>query len=728
MEPAPGTRLGPYEIVALIGAGGMGRVYKARDTRLDRDVAVKVADERFTDRFLQEARTVAALNHPNICTLHDVGPNYLVMELIDGPTLADRIEQSALAATEIVDIVRQVTAAFEEAHRRGVLHRDLKPGNIMLAGRRHSADAATVKVLDFGLAKVAQSDHDATRTVAGTVMGTPAYMAPEQVEGQALDERSEIFSFGAVLYEMLTRRRAFEGASLVDVLNAVVRSDPAPSNAPPGLDRIVRRCLQKEPAKRYQSMAELRAALETVRHSVSAKPIATTQPSIAVLPFADMSAGKDHEWFSDGLSEEIINALVQIPGLTVIARTSAFAFKGKQEDIRRIADVLGVTHVLEGSVRRAGDRVRITAQLIAADSGAHLWSERYDRNLADVFAIQDEIAHAIATTLQAKLTIVPVPSRRHEPNLPAYEALLKARFHFGRANPESLARSKELLEQAIALDPNYARPHIGLAGHYLLLCAGLGTMPAREAMPRARAACQRALDLDPSLTIANGVLGAVAGVYDYDWSEAERLFRLAMSTEPVPGDVHGMFGFFYLRPIGRPDEAAAPIRRWVQEDPLNFIGRISLAMALAESGDFDDALRELRAVLGLDANHPGALVSQAQIYARQGRNLEALRSAEQGYRPWNPQSIGTLAGLLARQGDLARAETVLEPLKKAPDAYGAPRGLFQFHALSGDLVRAGEWLERAVHQRDPAAPSLAQQHVATGARWPHLARMMNLPS
>jgi serine/threonine protein kinase/Tfp pilus assembly protein PilF len=726
MEPAPGTRLGPYEIVALIGAGGMGRVYKARDTRLERDVAIKVADERFTDRFLQEARTVAALNHPYICTLHDVGPNYLVMELIDGPTLADRIERSNLAAGEAVEIARQVAAALEEAHRRGVLHRDLKPGNIMLAERRGSADAATVKVLDFGLAKVAQSEPDATRTVAGTVMGTPAYMAPEQVEGQTLDERSEVFSFGAVLYEMLTRRRAFEGASLVDVLNAVVRSDPAPSNAPLALDRIVRRCLQKEPAKRYQSMAELRRALETVRDSASPKP-STTQPSIAVLPFADMSAGKDHEWFSDGLSEEIINALVQIPGLTVIARTSAFAFKGKQEDIRRIADVLGVTHVLEGSVRRAGDRVRATAQLIAAATGAHLWSERYDRNLADVFAIQDEIAHAIATTLRAKLTS-PLLPRRYEPNLPAYEALLKARHEWGKANFEALARSKQYTEQAIALDPSYGLAHVALAGYYLLMTAGMGVIAAHDAMPIVRTEGQRALDVDPSLTGAYAVLGAAAGVYDYDWTEAKRLFELAMSREPIPGDVHGTYGYFYLRSIGQPREAAAQIRRWVQEDPLNFIGRISLSMALAESGEFDDAFRELQRVLELDANHPAALVSQAQVHARLGRDAEALACAERGYRPLHPQSVGTLAGLLARSGDIARAATLIEPFKNAPEAYGAPRGLFYFHAFIGDLERAGEWLEKAIHQRDPAAPSLSQHHIASGARWPRLARMMNLPS
>jgi TolB-like protein/tRNA A-37 threonylcarbamoyl transferase component Bud32 len=750
MEPAPGTRLGPYEIVALIGAGGMGRVYKARDTRLERDVAVKVADERFTDRFLQEARTVAALNHPNICTLHDVGPNYLVMELIDGTTLADRIEQSALAATEIVDIARQVTAAFEEAHHRGVLHRDLKPGNIMLAGRRHSADAATVKVLDFGVAKVAQSDHDATRTVAGTVMGTPAYMAPEQVEGQALDERSEIFSFGAVLYEMLTRRRAFEGASLVDVLNAVVRSDPAPSNAPPGLDRIVRRCLQKEPAKRYQSMAELKAALETVRDSVSAKPIATTQPSIAVLPFADMSAGKDHEWFSDGLSEEIINALVQIPGLTVIARTSAFAFKGKQEDIRRIADVLGVTHVLEGSVRRAGDRVRITAQLIAAERGAHLWSERYDRNLADVFAIQDEIAHAIASTLKTKLAARrprprrytpplaiastvetslasrPPAARRYTPALPAYEAYLKARYHWAQATPEALVRSKHYYEQASAIDPEFAAAYVGLADHLLLQAAGMGITPAREAMPAARAAAERALAIDPSLSDAHAVLGAVACSYDYDWNEADRRFQVALAREPVPALARVRYGFFYLGSIGQPDAAVTQLQLALQDDPLNTMFLVVSAGCLLQTGRFDEATDACLKVVSHENNWQAYALLFSTSFLK-GRLVDAATFAEKAYSPSIPVTIGLLAGSLARSGDEARADTLMQPLNSAPERYGAPRGLAAFHFVRGDLERVADWLEKSIEQRDAMAPHFARRWCRNSSRWPELARMMNLP-
>jgi serine/threonine protein kinase len=750
MTLAPGTCLGPYEIVALIGAGGMGRVYRAHDTRLGRDVALKVADERFSDRFSREARTVAALNHPNICTLYDVGPNYLVMELIEGPTLADRVEQAPLTAGEVVAIARQVAAALEEAHRRGVLHRDLKPGNIMLAERRDAADRATVKVLDFGLAKVAQGDPDATRTVVGTVMGTPAYMAPEQVEGQVLDERSEVFSFGAVLYEMLTRRRPFEGVSLVDVLNAVVRSDPAPSKAPPALDRIVRRCLQKEPAKRYQSMAEIRAALEPLRDSVSPKPI-STQPSIAVLPFADMSAGKDHEWFSDGLSEEIINALVHIPGLTVIARTSAFAFKGKQEDIRRIGDVLGVTHVLEGSVRRAGDRVRISAQLIAADSGAHLWSERYDRDMADVFAIQDEIGHAIASTLKTKLaarrarprrsapTLViastvetrrasqPPTARRYTPALPAYEAYLKARYHWAQATPEALFRSKHYYEQAIAIDPEFAAAYVGLADHLVLQAAGMGITPAREAMPAARAAAERALAIDPSLSDAHAVLGAVACSYDYDWIAADRRFQVALAHEPVPALARVRYGFFYLGSIGQPDAAVTQLQLALQDDPLNTMFLVASAGCLLMAGRIDEATDACLKVVSHENNWQASalLVSTSLL---KGRPVDAATFAEKAYSPSIPVTIGLLAGSLARSGDEARADALMEPLIRAPERYGAPRGLAAFHSVRGDLDRVADWLEKSIEQRDAMAPHFARRWCRNSSRWPELAKMMNLPS
>jgi serine/threonine protein kinase len=390
---AAGVCLGPYEILALIGAGGMGEVYRARDSRLNRDVAIKVSQERFSERFRREARAIASLNHPNICALYDVGPNYLVMEYIEGAPL-----RGPLPAESALVVALQIVAALAAAHAKGITHRDIKPGNILVAV--NPGQQPRVTLLDFGLAKVEDEGAPCagptiTQTQPGTVIGTAAYMSPEQASGQTADARSDIFSFGAVLYELLTGRRAFDGGTWVATIAAFLHQEPEPFEAPPDLERAVSRCLRKSPAARFQTAAELKAALEAIDVA------AGRQPSIAELPFANMSGDKEQEYFSDGLAEEILNALAQIPGLKVIARTSSFAFKGQNMDVRRIAAELGVTNILEGSVRKAGDRVRVTAQLIAATDGSHVWSQRYDRLLADVFAIQDELAEAIATASKA---------------------------------------------------------------------------------------------------------------------------------------------------------------------------------------------------------------------------------------------------------------------------------------------------------------------------------------
>ena len=473
-----GTRIGPYEVMSRLGAGGMGEVWKARDMRLERDVAVKVLPQAFaTDvdrirRFQQEARAVAALNHPNICQIHDVGPDYLVLEYVEGSPLC-----GPLPDADARRLALQVASALEAAHKRGLLHRDLKPANVLVTtdGR--------AKLLDFGIAKLVTTD-DMTRTSEGAVVGTAPYMSPEQVQGKTLDGRSDIFSFGSVLYELLSGERAFAGESSADVLSAMLRDTPRPLAASP-LSRIASRCLEKDPSHRYQTMAEVRAALEDVTR---AQPEA--EPSIAVLPFENLSADKDNEYFGDGLAEEIINALTRIPGLKVIARTSAFAFKGKHEDIRRIASALGVATVLEGSIRKSGSRIRVTAQLITAADGSHLWSERYDRELADVFAVQDEIAAAITGALHVKLS----PRRRHTPSLPAYEQYLKALFYAQRWTPDSLAIAKECFEQAIALDPLFALAHAEL-GHLFHRYAIYGLMPPRDGTPaRARGGPARARD------------------------------------------------------------------------------------------------------------------------------------------------------------------------------------------------------------------------------------------
>ncbi len=462
MPLSTGDKLGPYEILAPLGAGGMGEVWKARDPRLDRIVAIKQLKGEHSARFQREAHAIAALNHPHICQIYDVGPDYLVMEYVEGKPLC-----GPLRVEEAVKLALQIAGALEDAHSRGLLHRDLKPGNILVTAK------GAAKLLDFGLAKLmTDSDSEATKTIEGAVMGTAAYMSPEQAQGKSLDERSDIFSFGTVLYEMLSGTRAFSGSSMLDTLNSVVRDDPAPLQSP--ASDIVKRCLAKQPAQRFQSIAEVKAALE----SISMKPT-DPQPSIAVLPFANMGGDKENEYFSDGLAEEIINFLAQIPGLKVTARTSAFAFKGKTEDIRKIAGALGVATILEGSVRRSGSRLRVTAQLINAHDGYHLWSQRYDRDMADLFDLQDEIAQSIASALHVKLAGTPVP---YKPSLPAYEALLKARYCFGTFRPDLLAHAKECYEQDIVLDPKFAQAHCEY-GNYFWGLALAGALPANQACP-----------------------------------------------------------------------------------------------------------------------------------------------------------------------------------------------------------------------------------------------------
>jgi serine/threonine protein kinase len=336
MTLAPGTKLGPYEILERIGAGGMGEVWKARDTRLGRIVAIKKVKEQHLERFKQEARSIAALNHPNICQLFDIGPDYLVLEYVEGKPLT-----SPLSEKEVVRLAIQIATALEAAHKKGIIHRDLKPGNIMVT------DEGSVKLLDFGLAKLyeqsaSESTAEFPATQAGAVLGTVAYMSPEQAKGQLADARSDIFSFGLVLYEMLSGRRAFSGDNSLAILSAIQKSGPLPLQSSDSVQKIVRRCMAKQPIGRYQTMAEVRAALEQLSTEMSSKSTAEPQPSIAVLPFVNMSGDKEQEYFSDGLAEEIINALTQIAGLKVIARTSAFAFRDKDQDIRRIAEALGV--------------------------------------------------------------------------------------------------------------------------------------------------------------------------------------------------------------------------------------------------------------------------------------------------------------------------------------------------------------------------------------------------
>jgi TolB-like protein/Tfp pilus assembly protein PilF len=518
-----------------------------------------------------------------------------------------------------------------------------------------------------------------------------------------------------VLYEALAGHRPFEN------LAAVFRDDAAPLQSPAW--GVVKRCLAKQASDRYQTVAEVRVALEALRTTPSEQ-----QPSIAVLPFANMSRDPDDEYFSDGLAEEIINALAQIPGLKVIARTSAFAFRGKELDIRKIAQALGVATILEGSVRRSGGRVRITAQLITAADGSHLWSQRYDRELEDVFAVQDEVAAMIAGVLQAKLALQPVPPRQHTPKLPAYEAYLKAHYHQLKLTPESLVRAKAYYEQAIALDPDFALAYVGYADHFLVQVS-VGWR-GRELMPLVREAARKGLDLDPSLPEANAMLGIVAGVYHYDWKEAERRFRLALAREPVPPLVLRAHALYYLLPAGQRVEAVEEYRQALLQDPINVQFRYGLALCLAAAGRFAESEAEFGQVLEIDPNFSLAYSLLSFLSGRRGAFAEALERARKAYAaaPWRAGSVGVFAGALQRTGDAGGAKELLQKIREG-DQVQVAYGFLVFHLACGETDEVELWFEKLIEQRNSVAGALLRfvQALYPGARWGAIARKMNLP-
>lgn len=714
MTLSPGARLGPYELVAFLGAGGMGEVWKARDTRLNRVVAIKRLIGQHTSRFEHEARAIAALNHPNICTLYDIGPDYLVMEYVDGTPLCGPMD-----AAQALQLARQLAHALEAAHQQGILHRDLKPGNVLVSH-------GSVKLLDFGLATMTDTDFDGTKTAESAIAGTVAYMSPEQAQGQSLDGRSDVFSLGVVLYELLSGKQAFPGHSSAQILVGLLRDEPPPLAAPESIARVVTRCLRKAPADRFQTMSEVRAALDECLAGPS-----DSRASIAVLPFSDMSPGKDNEYFSDGLAEEIINALTQVRGLKVIARTSAFAFKGQQTDIRRIAETLGVHHVLEGSVRKSGSRIRVTAQLIAATDGSHLWSERYDRELADVFAVQDDIAAAIATALTAQLSMGVRPSRQYTPTLPAYEAFLKARHHEWKVTPQALARSRAYFEQAIWADPQFAQAHNGLSLHYFNQ-AMFSLMPAHDAMPMVRSEAERALELDPSLPQAHAMLAVVASLYDYDWAESCRRFELARAAEPISPFVRNAYGLFHLMYSGHAAEAVEELRQAVHEDPLSVVMNYALAVCLLAAGRDEEGTAQLRQVLELDDALMLPVAVMAMRHAAHGNLPDAVAYAERAYAlaSWDPVIVGLFAGVVTRTGDRRRGLELVNELADGM-AFGAPIGLAVYHLVSGEIDAAADWIEKAIDQRYPGIMFFVNlpigQPLRDSVRWPALARLMHLP-
>jgi serine/threonine protein kinase/tetratricopeptide (TPR) repeat protein len=730
MPLAPASRLGPYEILSLISAGGMGEVYRARDTRLGREVAVKVLpadlarDGERLQRFQQEAQAASALNHPNVVAVHDVGTHdevfFVVSELIDGETLRERLNGGPLPMRKAVDLAAQIARGLSAAHDKGVVHRDLKPENVMITRDERA------KIVDFGLAKIdppLASLGDPTKmptagahTLPGALLGTVAYMSPEQIRSEAVDHRTDVFSFGTMLYEMLAGTRPFGGATAAETFSAILRDDPPPlPDVPPDIEGVVRHCLEKAREDRFQSARDLAFALESTARQLSApRPIpsagdateraAGRDRSIAVLPFANVSPDPDSEYFSDGLTEELIHELTRVQGLKVVAWNSAAQLRGREHDIQAIGEQLNVHAVLVGSVRKAGERVRIAARLVETAKGYYLWSETYDRQIQDLFAIQEEIARAIAQTLIRTLADRRAPAvvSRQPGNLEAYTLYLKGRYFWNSRTPEGLRKGVECFEQAIAADEGSALAHAGLADAYCLL-ADYGLMHPREAMPRARSAALKALDLDSRSAEAHASYALIRSLYDREWEEAEAFYRRALELNPSYATAHHWFAVDYLGMQGRFDEAGREIEAARQLDPLSMIILEGRPYLLMLAHRYDEAIDDCRELARLDPTYYKFFTAMGRAYTQKGDYAEAVALLQKGRAMAGdlPNILGALGQTHALAGQRAEARQFLEELSRQSARKYVPSTSFALiHAGLGENDQALDWLEKGAEQRE----------------------------
>ena len=730
-----GRQLGTYEVLSLLGAGGMGEVYRARDTRLNRDVALKILPDAFVRdadrlaRFKREAQVVAALNHPHIVTIFSIeeheGVPFMTMELIEGCTLEQVIPGDGLSPARFFDIAIALADALSAAHRKHIIHRDLKPSNVMVT------DDGRVKVLDFGLARAVDAadvclGEGVTHlgTQVGTIVGTMPYMSPEQVEGKVLDDRTDLFSLGVVLYELATGKRPFRGDSPAALMSSILKDHLKPvgerrSGLPEGVCRLIDRCLEKEPRDRIQTATEIHAELKASRRAwesgagPSARPAApdSTRPaapatSIAVLAFTDMSAAKDQDWFCDGIAEEILNALTPLKGLRVAARTSAFSFKGKGDDLRTIGEKLNVTTVLEGSVRRAGDRVRITVQLSDAANGFQLWSERYDRELKDVFDVQDEIAKAIAERLKVTLTgsnedrLV----EQATTNIEAYQLYLKGRALVDRRGA-SVPPGLHLLRAAVELDPGYALAWAGIADALTVL-AYSGAARGSESKTQAMAAAKRSIELDPGSAVGHTALACATLLYENNRAMAKQEFERALELNPSYGMGRCWYANFYLNwARGDFEQAIAEARRALDSDPLSAYVTMNLGVCLFTAGRLDEAIDTCRRAIQLD---PDSFVSRWAFgiaLGMDGRFEEAVSALEAAAAVSGRHSLALtgLAGVFREWRKPAAALALhRELMERASRGYVSASHLALTAEAAGQHEDAMAFARRAWDEREPS--------------------------
>ena len=707
-----------YAIERELGAGGMATVYLAEDRRHHRHIALKTLRPDLTasmeaQRFLGEIEIAAALTHPHILPLYDSGEAdgivYYVMPYVEGPSLRERlVGEQRLPVGEALKIAREVVGALDYAHRRGLVHRDIKPENIMLY-----EDAALVT--DFGIALALRSGHGGTPEESGIVIGTPVYMSPEQAMGDPVDARSDIYSAGCVLYEMLAGTPPYTGDSPM-AITAQKLVDPVPplrdrrDDAPPELDAVLERALAPKVQDRYSTAAEFATALELkppgdVRRS---RRIGVGEgaggPSIAVLPFTNVGGDPDSEIFSDGIAEELTNALSKLDGLRVVARASAFAFKGKQEDVREIGRRLGVATVLEGSVRRSGNRVRLTAELVSVADGYRLWSERYDRQVEDVFAIQDEISSAIADVLQAKLLGAPKayatePTPTGDPK--AYQFYLSGRHHWNERTAAALEASVAEFEKALGIDPNHAQSYAGIADSYVILGVYSHRQPA-VVMPKAREAAEHALGIDASLAEAHTSLACVRALYEWDWAAADAGFRRAIAHNPQYATAHQWYAMNCLVPQGRFDDARLELDRALALDPLSLAVHVSVGLCHFYERELASAVAALQETLELNGDFGAAHYFLGHTHIAMGNYDEGIAALQRAVKlqGGSAETEAALATAHALAYHRAEAERILAALEqRAGGTFVSPALISQIDIGLGNHEAALERLEEAAALR-----------------------------
>jgi eukaryotic-like serine/threonine-protein kinase len=759
-----GQTLGHYRILERVGAGGMGVVYRARDEQLERDVAVKVlppgtlSDETARRHFRKEAMALAKLSHPNIETVYEYGTqdqmDFLVLEYVPGKTLANRLAAGPLAEKEIAALGMQIAAALEEAHERGIVHRDLKPANIAITARGEA------KVLDFGLAKLLRPDDELTTdqlTETGMAAGTLPYMSPEQLRGEEVDARADVYAIGAVLYEMATGRKAFHEGAAPRLTDAILHEPPVPPRyvnprISAELERIILKCLDKEAENRYQSAREL--VIDMRRVGSRPAPLAPLRKparirwkaiailslvfllllttlialnvggsrgwlrgagnlprikSLAVLPLANLSGDPAQEYFADGMTDALITDLGKIGALRVISRTSVMQYKGGSKPVREIAKDLSLDAVVEGSLLRSGDRVQITARLIQARTDTQIWSHSYERDIQDALTLQSEVAQAIADEIRVKLT--PEEQARisasHAVSPEAFDAYLKGRHFWEERTEEGLKKSLEYFRQAIEKDPAYARAYAGLADSY----ATLGNnrfLPPKESFPKAKAAALRSLEIDEGLAEAHASLAFALWNYDMDWNSVEKEYKRAIELNPgYPTAYHWYAG--YLSGMGRHAEAIAAMEKARELDPLSPRINANVGLILYFAREYDHAIEELQKALEMDPDSGAAYFYLGMARLQKGEHQQAIAALERSRQllDGSPESVLELAYTNAAAGKRKEAQDMLSQVMGEPNPHYIPAlWVARIYAAEGEKEKAFQWLQKAYEERSPQLPFL----------------------